>query len=227
MTAPRPDRRQALAALRFVLGFAVPTALYYVLRAAGVSVYWTLVVTAVAPTAVAVVRWLRTRQADGFSLYMLTLMTLSTAISFVSGSPRTLLARDGWLTGVSGLWFLGSVRAARPLAYHYTRPLLQRRTRAAGVAADWDELWERLPRFRRVWRVASVLWGIALLADCGLRVAMAYTLPVDEVPALGTALYVATSLVLIVVTNIYYIAIGLYDGRSALYAPLAEPAPAA
>jgi uncharacterized membrane protein (DUF485 family) len=49
---------------------------------------------------------------------------------------------------------------------------------------------------------------------------MAYTLPVDSVPALGTALYVATAVVLIVITNVYYFRAGLYDRRSALYAPL-------
>ena len=49
---------------------------------------------------------------------------------------------------------------------------------------------------------------------------MAYTLPVDTVPALNTALYAVTSLVLIVITNVYYTAVGLYRPDSALYAPL-------
>lgn len=53
---------------------------------------------------------------------------------------------------------------------------------------------------------------------------MAYTLPPDSVPALGTALYVVTSVVLIVGTNAYYIPAGLYDARSRLYAPVRESA---
>ncbi len=49
---------------------------------------------------------------------------------------------------------------------------------------------------------------------------MVYTLPVGAAPALGTALYLVTSLVLIVITNVHYIASGLCNRRSCLYAPL-------
>ena len=53
--------------------------------------------------------------------------------------------------------------------------------------------------------------------DSALRIVMAYTLRPDSVPALGTASYAETSLVLIVVTNAYYIASGFYDSSSKLY----------
>jgi hypothetical protein len=206
--------------VRVACDFVVPTALFYVLRALGVGLYLTLVVTAVLPAGFAVVRWLRSREKDGLALYMLTMLVLSALVSLVSGSPRFLLAREALLTGVTGVWFIASVRAARPLAFHYTRPMLEGRRRLADIPGDWDQLWERLPRFRRIWRTGSVLWGVALLADSVARVVMAYTLPVDTVPALGTALYAGTSVVLIVVTNVYYIATGLYDSRSRLYHPL-------
>ncbi|RAG85649.1 hypothetical protein DN069_10380 [Streptacidiphilus pinicola] len=206
--------------LRFVVDFAAPTALFYVLRALGVGLYLTLVVSAVLPAGFAILRWLRSRERDGLAIYMLSMLVLSALVSLISGSPRFLLAREGWLTGVTGLWFIASVRASRPLAFHYTRPMLEGRGRLADIPGDWDELWQRIPRFRRIWKVGSVLWGVALLGDSVVRVVMAYTLPVDSVPALGTALYVATSVVLIVITNSYYIVSGLYDSRSPLYDPL-------
>lgn len=43
-----------------------------------------------------------------------------------------------------------------------------------------------------------------------MRVVIAYTLPSDAVPAVGTALYLATSALLIVVTNVYYAHAGLW-----------------
>jgi hypothetical protein len=70
-----------------------------------------------------------------------------------------------------------------------------------------------------MWRISSVLWGIGTLADSAVRVTMAYTLPVDLVPALGAALYAGTSAVIIVVTNVYYVTAGVYDRRSAMYGP--------
>jgi hypothetical protein len=74
------------------------------------------------------------------------------------------------------------------------------------------------PPFRRMWRISSLLWGIGMLLDAALRVVMAYTLPADTVPVLSTALYAATTFVLIVVTNLVYIFSGVHDRRSKLYA---------
>lgn len=60
-------------------------------------------------------------------------------------------------------------------------------------------------------------WGVGTLADSALRVVMAYTLPPDLVPALGTVLYVATSAVLIIATNVFYAVSGAYNPDSTLY----------
>lgn len=219
MTARAPARRRPGRDL--LVDIVVPLGLFYGLRAAGLGVYPTLVVAAAVPAAVVAVRLVRYRQVDGLGLFMLSTMALGALVSVLSGSPRALLAREGYLTGVAGLWFLASTLAGRPLAFLYSRPLLERRTRRLGVSADWDELWQRLPAFRRIWRVSTVLWGLALLVDSAVRVWMAYALPVDQVPGLGTVLYCVTSAVLIAVTNGYYFAAGLYNGSSALYAPLA------
>ena len=65
--------------------------------------------------------------------------------------------------------------------------------------------------------VSSVLFGIGALLDAALRVVFAYTLPPDVVPATATAMFAITSVVLIVVTNAYYLCCGVFDRRSALY----------
>ncbi|WP_461170017.1 VC0807 family protein [Arthrobacter sp. Z1-15] len=99
-------------------------------------------------------------------------MVFSTAVSLLAGDMRFLLARGAWATGLSGLWFLASSLTSYPLAYLLSRPLLEGRF---GWPADWDTLWERMPKFRRIWRVTGLTAGAALLLDCGLRILMAYT----------------------------------------------------
>ncbi|MEY9962633.1 intracellular septation protein A [Streptacidiphilus sp. MAP12-16] len=226
MNAPRRERPQrggrGYTAVNLLVDLVVPVGLYYGLRAAGMGIYLTLVISSAVPAAAAGYRLLRERRVDGLAVYTLTIMLLGTAVSLLTGSTRFLLAKEGWLTGVSALWFLVSVRAERPLAFLFSRPLLQNHPRMP--RESWDVLWERLPGFRRIWRISSVLWGVGLLADSVVRVVMAYTLSPDLVPGLGSALYGVTSLVLVAVTNIYYLVVGLYDRRSALYAPLAATA---
>lgn len=227
--AAPPPRTSRCVLFGLLTDLILPVVLYYLLRQAQVSVYISLLVSTAIPATIAVIRLIRTRRIDGLALYAMTVMVLGTAVSLIDGSTRFMLAREGWLTGITGLWFLLSVRVGRrPLAFLYSRPMLEQRLARRGVPGDWEQLWDQLPGFRRIWRVATVLWGLALLGDAIVRVSMAYSLPIDIVPALSMPLYTVTSIVLLVITNIYYRAAGLFTGDSALYAPLrfAESAPA-
>lgn len=204
------------AAVRLLVDFGLPVAVYYGLRAGGLSVFSALLVGAGVSAVTAAVPVFRRRRLDGMAIYMAVLMLGGVAVSLVAGSTQFLLAREALLTGVTGLWFIGSLRGRRPMAYLFSQPLLEGRFRWPG---DWDRLWDHSPRFRRMWRVSTVLWGLGTLIDSVVRVVMAYTLPSDLVPALGTALYAGTSIVLIAVTSVYYAAAGIYDPTSALYRP--------
>lgn len=206
MTGAHATPRPRQVGLALVFNLVAPIALYYGLRAAGVGIYVALIIGAVAPALSAVVKIIRRDKVDGLGLFMMTMLLLSTGVSLLTGSPRFLLAKDGWLTGVSGVWMLLSVRSQRPLTFLFARPLLEGvGAKLLGPAgASWDSLWERAPRFRRIWRVATVIWGSAMLIDAVIRVAMAYTLPVDLVPGLGAALWPVTFVVLQVITNVYF-----------------------
>ncbi|GAB3568348.1 VC0807 family protein [Spelaeicoccus albus] len=199
-----------------VFDLVVPLTLFYVLRGAGVSIYLALLAGALASGITAVVVVATQHRLDGIAVFVMSTMLLSVGVSLLTGSTRFLLAKEGWLTAVTGVWFLGSLRARRPLAYQFSRPLLEGRL---GWPADWDAAWERAPRFRRMWQISTVLWGLGTLLDSAARVVMAYTLPVDVVPAISAAMYAITSAVLIVVTNVYYRAAGAYNPTSALYHP--------
>ena len=84
------------------------------------------------------------------------------------------------------------------------------RTWSAPIERSWDELWELVPRFRRMWQVTTVIWGAAFLLDAAVRVVMAYALPVNDVPALAGALWLVTFLLLQIITNVYLSRSGLW-----------------
>ena len=217
---PGKRRGQTRFAIRVLVDFGLPVAAYYVLRALGAEVYLSLLVGTLISVSSGLVSLVRTRRLDGMSAYMTAMMLGSVGVALLTGSTRFLLAKEALLTGVTGAWFIASLWSRRPLAYLFSRPLIEGRFR---WPSNWDELWERAPRFRRMWRVSSVLFGIGTLLDAAARVVMAYTLPPDMVPALGTLLYAATTVVLLVVVNVLYIASGVYDPDSLLYQ--SEPSP--
>ncbi|MCW2760618.1 MAG: hypothetical protein JWR85_819 [Marmoricola sp.] len=208
------DRPRWLRFTLVALDFTLPVALFYVLRAAGVSAYLALLAGALASLVSAGISLLRDRRVNGVAAFMTTMLVLSTIVSLVGGGPRFLLARDAWLTGAAGFWFIASCWTPRPLAYHFARAIGEGRF---GWPPDFEARWERAPRFRRMWRVASVLWGIGTLLDAVLRWVMAYSLPIDVVPALTQALFIVTGVVLFVVTNVYYVLSGAMNWSSPLY----------
>jgi hypothetical protein len=211
---PAP-RTSARAIVRFVFDFGVPTGLFYVLRASGFGIYASLLIPAIVSALTGAVTFVRRKRFDVMSVYMATMMFGSVAISLVSGSTRFLLAREAVLTGVTGIWFIASLWARRPLAYLFSKPLLEGRLR---WPSGWDSIWDGSPRFRRMWRISSLIWGVATLADAALRVVMAYTLSPDAVPGLGTLLYAVTTVVAIAATNVLYFKHRVFDPRSPLYA---------
>jgi hypothetical protein len=210
--------RRGVALLTLLFDIASPIVAFYLLRAAGLSTFPALLLSAVPPGLSTLYQVVYKRRRDSLAAFMVGITILSSLASLIDGSPRFLLAKDGYLTGIAGVWLVATMRANPPIVFMFARPLLE--GRIGPNNESWDVLWERLPGFRRIWRTASVIWGVATILDAGVRFVIAYTLPVDQVPALNGAQYAALFVVLQVATNIYYFRAGLYNPGSALYAPL-------
>jgi hypothetical protein len=201
--APRPSRQLA----QLAVNIGGPILVYYVLNGAGVKNLVALAAGAALPAIGSLYTLARRRTLDPVGVFMVATFSASILISVIAHSPRFLLAKDGLITGVWGLWFLASIRAHRPAAFVFARPFMEGMRIYAG--RSWDALWEAEPRFRHIWWVSSALWGLGLLIDAGARVVIAYTLPVHTVPGLGGLLYPVTFVVLQIVTNVYYARAGL------------------
>jgi hypothetical protein len=205
--AAKPESlRRTLALL--VLDIGAPIGIYYGLTGAGVSTLVALGAGALVPAVGVLVQLITRRRPGGVGGVVVVSVLATIALSLLTDNPRFLLAREGFITALWGLWFLATLRAKRPAAFRLARPLMEGR-RSFGQAS-WDELWATEPAFGRIWRVSTVMWGAGLLVDAVLRVLMSYTLPVAVVPGLGGALWPVTFIVLQVVTNVYYHRAGLY-----------------
>lgn len=154
-------RRAGATAL--VIDLPVPIVISYGLRSAGVDLYLAVLSAAIAPGIGAVIGVIRRGRVEPLAALSLTGLAVAVALSLAGGGPRLLLAKEGWGTGITGVWFLVSARSSRPLALLLTEPFLPHAR--WGFTADWGSLWERQPRFRRIWRTSSVLWGLGTLTD--------------------------------------------------------------
>jgi hypothetical protein len=171
--------------LSLLVNAVTPIAVFYGLRAAGVDQWTALLLGVAAPAARAVHSVVTKRRIDMLAGLVMTALLLSVALSFLTGSPRTLLARDGWITAVVGIWILLTL----PRIPYYLVAL--RTFTGDAVRERIDVAWRDAPAFRRVVRTCTTIWGSALLLDAASTVVLAYSLPIDSVPLIGALKLVA------------------------------------
>ncbi|MGW4249276.1 VC0807 family protein [Nocardia sp. NPDC004722] len=184
-----PDpRRAALANL--AINVVAPIALFYGLRAGGVDQWAAVTLGVLPPTAYTAWTVVTRRRVDALALFTIGVLVISVAVSFLTGSPRFVLAKDGWVTGVIGLGLCATLLRT---------PFYLQMARAMTTGAVRERLeisWARSATFRRAVRLASLIWGVGLIADAVVRVVLAYTLPVDQVPLINGVQYIVVFVVL-------------------------------
>ncbi|MEV6946831.1 VC0807 family protein [Streptomyces sp. NPDC051172] len=168
-----------------LLNVAAPLAVFYGLRATGTGLWWAVLASAVPPTVEALLTVVRERRVGMLGILVLSMVALGAALTAVTGSPRFMFAKEGWMTGIVGLVFLCTLRG-QP-AIHQMLSSVTKDERRAQIERNW----QLSPTFRHVMRLLTAVWGVGLLLDSVLRVVLAYTLPVDSVMLVTTLQYVA------------------------------------
>ncbi|WP_433559499.1 VC0807 family protein [Pseudonocardia xinjiangensis] len=184
--------------MSLLINAVAPIAVFYGLRAAGVDQWSALMLCLVAPAAKTVHSVVTKRRIDMLAGLVMSVLLLSVALSFLTGSPRTLLARDGWITAMAGIWILLTLR--RTPYYLYAL-----RTFTGGTVREQiNAAWRDTPAFRRVVHVSTMIWGSALLLDAVSTVVLAYTMPIDSVPLIGALKLVALIILAEVISQLYF-----------------------
>jgi hypothetical protein len=182
-----PDRRAGLlTSLRsLAIDVGVPLGSFYLLHdVCGISLWLSLALASIPPVIRAVAGFAVERKANLLALLMVAVNLAGLVISFLSGDPRAMIAKDSLVSSVIAVAILTSVALRRPLMSAGLKPFVTH-GRPERTAA-WDRLSATCARFRRLELAFSTIWGVALLAECAARLAGAYTLPVTTMVWLGT-----------------------------------------
>jgi len=185
----RVDRRPGLAgALRpLAIDVGIPLGTYYLLRDAfGVSLWLSLALSSIGPAVRSVAGLVAERKLNLLAVLMLAVNLAGIAVSFLTGDPRAMIAKDSVVSSVIAFAILGSVMLRRPLMSAGLKPYMTR-GKAERIVA-WDRLSMASARFRRLELAFSTIWGLALLGECAARLVGAYTLPVTTMVWLGTVM---------------------------------------
>ncbi|GAA2772136.1 hypothetical protein GCM10010521_57590 [Streptomyces rameus] len=187
-----------------LIDVAVPLGSYYLLKEAfGMSTFAALAWSSVVPAVRTVWSVVRERKTNALAGLILVVNVVSLLLSFVSGDPRLMLAKDSGVSSTVALGILASVWLGRPMMTAGMKPFLVK-----GDAAR-EAAWQRLASgaaadsaaFRRKENVFSIVWGAVLLTECVARFVGAYTIPVDTMVWLGSVYLVGAMVIGFVVSG--------------------------
>src|SRR5262252_3310222 len=152
----RPDLAGTLRPLAIDIG--IPLGTFYLLRDAfGVSLWLSLALSSIGPAVRSVAGLVAERKLNLLAVLMLAVNLAGIGISFLTGDPRAMIAKDSALSSVIAFSILGSVVLRRPLMSAGLKPFMTR-GHAERIAA-WDRLAATSGRFRRLERAFSTIWG--------------------------------------------------------------------
>jgi len=164
------NRFQALAMIA-VFDIAGPLAAYSLLRSAGQSAVSALVLSGALPAVGVIAGLVRHRRVDAIGVLVLAGIAVGTILGLISGNPRVVLVEGSVPTAVFGLLCLGSLWARRPLIYRFAIEFIGADT---PKGRDFASLWQ-YHGFRHAFRLYTVVWGVAYLAEAAARVVLVET----------------------------------------------------
>jgi len=171
MAPVRNRNRLQSAAKILVFDIAGPLVAYSLLRSAGLSSVSALVLSGTLPAVGILAGLVRQRRVDAIGVLVLAGIAVGTVLGLVSGNARLVLIEGSVPTAVFGVLCLGSLWSRRPLIFRFALEFMGGDTPRG---RDFEGLW-RYYGFRHTFRLFTVVWGMAYLAEAAARVVIVET----------------------------------------------------
>lgn len=175
-TPQQPSVRREV--IRTILINAVTPYVVYVLASPHVGGMQALLLSAVAPVLESLWSVARRRRLDLVAALVLGGIAASLGLMALGGSERVLLLRESLVTGLVGLFFVGSVPTPKPFVYVLGRHAMA--LRDPERCARWERRFDSQESFRRSMRVLTAVWGVGLLVEVGARTGMVLEMRVAD-----------------------------------------------
>ncbi|MGC2162124.1 MAG: VC0807 family protein [Silvibacterium sp.] len=192
--------QKTMSPRRVLLGYAVdifgPLAVYWVTTELGVPVFWALALGIGIAVVSTGINTIKRGKLDAVGVLVLVEMAASVGLLFWLHSPRMLLIRPSFYSGIAAVWLMSSAFAAKPLTLESSKPFATKGDPVRTVA--WERAWRELPQFRMAHRMLTFGFGVACAADAVLRVVVVYRYPVDRAAWLSNLPHIGAMVILLI-----------------------------
>ncbi|KAF9370487.1 hypothetical protein CPB97_002707 [Podila verticillata] len=188
-----------MLAISLFFDIALPVILYYTLKS-HVSTLAALLISSAPPAINCIIKFCIYRRVDPIGLLIIFGFVLSAILSVIDGNPRLLLLRDSFVTGFTGIIFIGSLIPIkirtfeiRPLTYGVSAQMLAAApnikyfVQGKPIEQSRAEFcWQWSRNYRWGMRMTTTVWGVALLLEFTLRLIFYFSsMTVDQLVMWG------------------------------------------
>lgn len=157
--------------ITLVINLFLPFFIYILLKSHTSSIV-ALSCAACVPMVDSIYSLIKHRKLDAFSSFIFLGLVLSVIAAVIGGDERFILIRESYVTGIMGLLFLGSLLFSKPLIYYFA-------VRFSGNKEGVRKRWQEEPAFQKSLRLMTLVWGICLVLEAGIKVILVYTLSIS------------------------------------------------
>ncbi|MFD2422094.1 VC0807 family protein [Amycolatopsis pigmentata] len=179
MPTSGPKRPQAGGLLSILLEIAISIGGYYVLRAVGIDVFWSLTLPGIGVAIVAVIATVRRRRVDMLGLLVLFEVAASLSLVLTTHDPRIAAIRGPVYVSIGGLFCLATLVRKQPITAVTTSSLASFGDPARARA--FESAWRAVPRYRLIMRAQTAAIGLILLTGSTIQVGILYAQPLSDV----------------------------------------------
>lgn len=199
--APAGRIRSQLQSFAMIAVFDIggPIVAYSLFRSAGRSTVSALLLSGIFPAFGVAVAVARNRRLDAVGGLVLAGIAVRALLGLATGSARIVLLEGAVPTAVFGAWLLGSLRSSRPMMYRFAHQFMGEDT---AQGRDFASRWQ-YPGFRWSFRVMTVVWGVAYLAQAAAHVVIVETTSASTALAASRAIPYAVTAALVAWTIAY------------------------
>ncbi|SAL13387.1 putative membrane protein [Caballeronia peredens] len=128
--------------------------------------------------------FIRFSHFDALSAIVLAGILMSLLVLALQPATWLLKSREPLISGAIGFLFLLSLLLRRPLVFYLARSTLSRERQ--GRELDFDVMWQSRPKLMKSVRLMTAVWGIGLVIENILRLAVIDRFSVDEAERAST-----------------------------------------
>jgi hypothetical protein len=129
---------------------------------------------------------LRYRHFDALSALVLVGVLASLATRLMSGDARLQSIEDPMVSGIIGIAFLASLTLRRPMVFYLARSTMSREDHRS--AESFEQHWRDRPALAAYIRLMTLVWGIGMIGENVLRIAIVWHWSNDPRSALASNL---------------------------------------